>query len=241
LAFCEKNLFAGTTGDGVLLFPGNMGGGNSINIGLADTSVNSIAVNNLNIFAGTHGSGLWKRTFADILNFGINPDTIILKQFQNSYDSLYIISDLSWTIEGQTVNWLTLNKTEGTGNDVVVVHTTQANPNNWRRSALFLLTSSKTGTKPFYVIQLEKTAGILEQHADFIKIFPNPTCGILTIKSQIAAESASVINSSGALIREKQGQFKEVDFDLSGEPDGIYYIHIQGTDWSNYCKVILIK
>ena len=148
---------------------------------------------------------------------------------------------MSWTIEGQTVNWLTFNKTEGTGNDVVVVHTTLANPNNWSRSALFLLTSPKTATTPFSIIQQEKSAGILEENADFIQIFPNPTCGILTIKSQIATESASVINSSGALIREKQGQFKEVDFDLSGESDGIYYIHIQGNNWSHYCKVILIK
>ena len=241
MAFCETNFIAGTTGEGVKLFAGNGENGKWINQDLADTSVTSMILNNLNIFIGTYGSGVWKRAFSDLFKIGINPDTLVLQQFVWRFDSLFITSDLSWSIKGQAVSWLSYDKTEGNGNDTIVFHTTAPNDNPWSRYVTYLVTSDKTTTVPFIVEQLGKFAGTQNISHDQLSIFPNPTTGIISIKSHKTIENIAIMNSSGLIIREKEGGFTETVFDLSEEPDGIYYIRIDGNDWSDRFKVILVK
>jgi len=239
--FCEPNLFEAFSGTGIFLLKAGTNEWVPENLGLSDSTISVFTQNNLNLFAGIAGSGVWKRPYTDIFSMAVIPDTLVMKQQQGYADTLIIQSDVSWSIEGQTVSWLFLDKTKGRGSDHVVISTLSANAGNSARFATFLLTSGKAATVPFIIEQLGKTDGVPDGMNGFFSVYPNPTQGPLLIRSSLVANGMALFNSAGRMIRQEQGELHEIAMDISGEPDGIYYLRIAGEGWSHVLKVVLIK
>ncbi|MEJ5352753.1 MAG: T9SS type A sorting domain-containing protein, partial [Melioribacteraceae bacterium] len=78
-AFSGTNIFAGSYSAGVFLSTDNGSSWNSINTGLTDTDVLSLAIKDDTLFAGTFSSGVWKRSLSEIITStddrGINMPT----------------------------------------------------------------------------------------------------------------------------------------------------------------------
>jgi hypothetical protein len=121
-----------------------------------------------------------------------------------------------------------------------VITATLANPNE-SRSVLYLLNSDKTTPVAFIVIQLDKSAGTGSTSPDQDLAYPNPTNGIIRIIRGKIFENAIVMNSSGIILQRSAGNFKEITIDLSNEPGGNYFIRLNGKDWTETVKVILVK
>lgn len=78
------------------------------------------------------------------------------------------------------------------------------------------------------------TTSISDLTSKKIKIFPNPTRGLLLLSKEIEESSISVFNSQGQLIKIK---FDGQTLDLTEQPSGIYFIRINYGSPSFY-KVI---
>jgi hypothetical protein len=61
------NLFAGTLSGGVFLSTNNGANWSAVNAGLKDTAVYPLVVSGSNLFAGTPGSGVWKRPLSEMI------------------------------------------------------------------------------------------------------------------------------------------------------------------------------
>jgi hypothetical protein len=67
-------LFAGTDGHGVLLSSNSGASWETMNTGLADSSISSIVVHGTSLFAGTYGSGVWRRPISEMTAVETNKD-----------------------------------------------------------------------------------------------------------------------------------------------------------------------
>jgi hypothetical protein len=57
-----------------------------------------------------------------------------------------------------------------------------------------------------------------------VKLFPNPTTGIMTIQP---ASSAVLFNSLGLQILNVKGESQEIQLDLTNYPSGVYFVRVQ--------------
>lgn len=75
---------------------------------------------------------------------------------------------------------------------------------------------------------------------DDFSIFPNPTNGIFTIDNVKSFETVIIYNSIGQVVYENKIHINKTSIDLSNQPNGIYFVHLQSIN--NISKVIkLIK
>jgi len=75
----------------------------------------------------------------------------------------------------------------------------------------------------------------IKQHLDF-DVFPNPTNGIINIKTLIKDPMVTVFNSFGAV----QLQTKETKIDMSSLAKGVYFIQLSALDGSLSAKQFLL-
>jgi aminopeptidase N len=168
-------------------------------------------------------------------------DTLFLASTADSYGNFMVQSTSGWTIVGDMPSWLAANKINGIGTDSINFHTLVPNPNSSERSATFAVNINMLLPFAFTVTQLALTGGIAENQRGNIKIFPNPSSGIIQILSYLPFKNISVVNAGGVIIREIKANDQVINLDLSSEGQGIYFLKITGENWVANHKVILMK
>ena len=226
LAFCLQSIFAATGGHGVFISDNQGESWKRMNIGLSDSSVNILVLNNMSLFAGTSRKGVWMSALSDIFTLKTNPDTLVLDRDAGNKKNLFIKTSVEWTLQGFLPDWLAVNKRSGTGNDSLVFQTLKANTGASRRDATLYLFSPKAKTATFTVSQRGKSEDISENEIIDLQVFPNPSPGIVTIKSALPVEKIRIYNPLGEMIREVLAKANEVRINLSGNQSGVYYIYI---------------
>ena len=152
---------------------------------------------------------------------------VILGSTGDSYGKFIVLTMGHWALKGTMPFWLTVNKTNGTGSynmDTLIFHTLISNPYASQRSSSFTIRDSLLSPFSFTVIQLGTTSSIEGKHSDVIKIFPNPSSGVIQIQSDLPFENLTIYNSTGKIIREINAKDQVVNLDLSSEDQGIYFL-----------------
>ena len=82
----------------------------------------------------------------------------------------------------------------------------------------------------------------MQSNENFVSnIYPNPTANIFTIKANEQLNNAIIklTNITGQVIFEKQNQTgNQFSFDISNQPQGIYFIQIQQQNRTWHNKII---
>lgn len=90
------------------------------------------------------------------------------------------------------------------------------------------------------VVAIGKTVGIKENFKDnTISVFPNPTNGIVTIKSNVEIQKIEVLNSAGQLLLVDLTKNKTHQLHLGSLARGIYFVKIYNTNGSVNVKKIV--
>jgi hypothetical protein len=168
-------------------------------------------------------------------------DTLILASPMDSYGSVPIQSTGAWSIQGPIPFWLTVNKTSGTGNDTAIFHTLVSNLTTTERSVSFTLNIATMLPASLTVIQQPITGGIENKQPGILKIFPNPTSGIIQIQSDLVFDNVTVYNSTGMIILNIKETGQVMNVDLSGAGEGIYFLTLTGQNWVVNRKIILLN
>lgn len=75
-----------------------------------------------------------------------------------------------------------------------------------------------------------------------MSIYPNPTCGSLTISTEPADQNntihASLLAFNGDVIEEKTITAPETEFDLAGHPAGVYFLITSSGGEKHFWKII---
>ncbi len=127
------------------------------------------------------------------------------------------------------------------GNTVVSSATTIDFANN--DNVVFVVTA-EDGTVKNWTIKVVKIDGINILSASSFEVYPNPTKGIVNIKSDLDKSqwtSVEVINTAGQVVKQiAKGDFNS-NIDLSSQANGLYLIRINTTEGVAIKKINLIK
>ena len=82
------------------------------------------------------------------------------------------------------------------------------------------------------------TTGIVENQFS-IEVFPNPTSGIVNVKSSQVMDKIVICNSMGAIVRNIGSRHSEYKIDLSGLTKGIYILRLYIDNKETTRKIVL--
>jgi hypothetical protein len=77
-----------------------------------------------------------------------------------------------------------------------------------------------------YCYQIVITNIFENDKEQFFAIIPNPTCGKVMISSKIPMDKIEVYNAIGELIYNCNDAKLEKEIDITGQPDGIYFLNV---------------
>lgn len=92
-------------------------------------------------------------------------------------------------------------------------------------------------THNIYSIDFTVLTGINDNNSNGIKIYPNPTAGIMNIAGTNKAK-VTIYNITGMLVAEYEN-FTEQTIDLSAQPNGIYFVKISTNNFSTTKRLTL--
>lgn len=114
-----------------------------------------------------------------------------------------------------------------------VRYTYDSSGNRTKKEVIILTQSSQTKSEKV----LQEVVSERE-----IKIYPNPTKGLLKIEipdvENITSGEAVIYNMSGQLILKKKLSSKQTEVDLSSRPKGVYILHISIDKEKTVWKII---
>jgi hypothetical protein len=180
----------------------------------------------MSIFAGTGEKGVWRRALSDLFTLETNPDTLILDWDEANKGTIYIKTGVEWALQGFMPNWLTVDKTSGTGDDTLEFRSTKANLAAARRYAEFYLFSPKAATVSFTVSQMGRSEAVNENDELPIRVFPNPTSGLIQVSSIVPFQKIRILDPLGRLISETAEQGTEARINLTEKCRGVCYISV---------------
>ncbi|HTF02679.1 MAG TPA: T9SS type A sorting domain-containing protein, partial [Bacteroidia bacterium] len=88
-------------------------------------------------------------------------------------------------------------------------------------------------------ISVNACVGIAEQSADGIRVYPNPTSGILNVETSATESTIEVYNAVGELVESQQVNNGSAKVDLSTRENGIYFVRISTADSTRIEKIIV--
>ncbi|MEO8760250.1 MAG: PHB depolymerase family esterase [Bacteroidia bacterium] len=181
-------------------------------------------------------STFWAAYFFNILNnnaISVNGlQTVSVNQTSVTYSVTNIASTTyTWTVPAGA----TITSGQGTNQITVNFGTTSGNVSVTETSSL-----CKVGPFNLYV-NVGSTTGINANTENGIKIYPNPSNGILNINSQKNIKTIKVLNLLGEVVYSKETNDKENSINLKHLPTGIYFIFIQDEDNSFISKKIILQ
>jgi len=153
-----------------------------------------------------------------------------------------VTSNTSWTVTSDAT-WCTVDPS-GSGNATITANYS-ANTTNFVRIATITVTVSGLTPQMVTVTQAASTVGVNENHLANLQVYPNPTKGVFKIKGVKAEEQVvevSVMDISGKKIL--SGIYNGTDgstFDITGEPNGYYFVRINSGNNSQVRRITLIE
>jgi Viral BACON domain/Secretion system C-terminal sorting domain len=152
-----------------------------------------------------------------------------------------VTSNTTWTAS-DNATWLTVSPSSGS-NDGTLTLTFAANTGTTRNATLTVRTSSLTRT----VAVTQRTTGqsptadgnIEEEQVKPVAVFPNPTTGLVYVvlpNRQMA--DLSIHNLLGQIIVQKNQVNEDTSFDISSQPDGIYWLQIEKDGHREVKKIV---
>jgi photosystem II stability/assembly factor-like uncharacterized protein len=236
LAINSRNdIFAGVFGDGVYMSSNNGLDWESINYGFNLSPVNCLAANDTNIIAGlssynppvvtTNNNGVpWNIGSNSLQGLSVNClKTIGTYVYAATSEGVYYSknSGIDWFDMSQGLPpaiSITSLGTDGT----YIFAGVQGN-GVWKR-----LLSDITGVKEIYNV-----------NNDLI-IYPNPSNGIFTVAQSTQINSVEVVNMLGETVYSSKGNAEnKKEINLSGLPQGIYFIKVNNENQSQVKKIVI--
>jgi hypothetical protein len=235
----NSSVFSGSTIHGLILYEIYQNSWRKLNEGLTDSSVNAEIISKSFAFAGTSDHGVWHRPLEQIFSLHVSPDTLFLSQFSGWSDTLFIPTSIAWSIIGSAPDWLSFGPSSGNGYGKVVFRTLKPNLSAFKRYATFFLYSQYASSITFTIAQKEKTSGTEELDPAFIRIYPNPSTGIIHIKSQRPIATITISNTSGKVLKNLNVNGSEMALDFS-EGKGVYFLRLEGENWDVTRKLVIL-
>jgi plastocyanin len=152
-----------------------------------------------------------------------------------------VTSNTSWMASSNS-GWCTVTPS-GSGNGTITANFTENSGTDPRTAQI---TVTVAGLAPVVVtVSQDGTVGVGEQTLADLRAWPNPSTGSFTIGTKafgISNISVDIldINGRNILSQECTGN-QEYRFDLSGKPEGIYFLRIRSGDSSRVERMIIRK
>jgi hypothetical protein len=165
---------------------------------------------------------------------------LLLSQFSGSTDTLFIHTSLDWIIIGTMPDWLTCEQLSGNGEGFAVFRTLTPNLSAMPKHASFFLYSAYIGSMTFTVVQKEKLSGTKENDPPPIHVYPVPSIGVIKIDCFSKADRIKLYNRYGIVVYEITRTEHVVTIDLTKDGPGIYFLCLEGADWSVIRKIVIL-
>lgn len=202
---------------------------------------NTIAIGNGFLYAGTGGTGIWRRALSEFHTCYLNSDTLVLKKSQFEKDSLFVECDTSWSISGERPGWLSVSPVSGSGNGYIVFRTEAPNDEPDDRSAYFLLTSAAGSSISFTVIQRGNNQGIVEPEESSVSLFPNPGNGDFEVESESTMLSVAIHDMAGRSVTDLNIPAPGHRVALHVAASGMYTAFITTTTGRVVKKILVVR
>lgn len=113
----------------------------------------------------------------------------------------------------------------------------------WARanSATFSVTAYHGGGNRGYVGNVATTLGVEKYSLDNAQVYPNPSKGDFTVKSEIYFSKVNVYTQTGAFVRtvEVENNEDNVEINISGLSTGVYLLEIVNDTQKSWKKVVV--
>ena len=249
----DTEVIAGASGGGVFLSRDKGANWTSVNAGMPNADVVTLAVSGANLFAGTSGSGVWRRPISEIL-------PIQLASFTATKYSTNSVR-LTWATVSEVNNYgfyvqKSLDKShwENVG-EVIHGHGTTLEPQKyavilpiangswWVR----LVQVDLDGTRTMFDAQLVQIDSPVQFELD--QNYPNPFNPSTTIRYALPQRShviLSLYNTLGQHVAtlkngEEQAGYHEVAFDGSKLASGVYIYRLQAGTYVGMKRLLLLR
>lgn len=180
------------------------------------------------------------QTLSDSLS--LSADTIFVPYAGNNRN-VGVYSNRNWTVSSNQ-SWALVNTPNGSGNSSFYVYT----PNNTgaERSGLITVMAGSV-TKIIYLLQRSNSSAVLNNLKDdikYIRVYPNPSSSSVTVTSnKFDITEIKLYDITGQIVYKLNiHQTQEFIADLSGLPNGIYFMHVTDEKgFINIIKIVLTK
>jgi plastocyanin len=149
-----------------------------------------------------------------------------------------VTSNTSWAISAPD-SWVTVSG-EGSGNGEIVVDY-QANPLNETRVAMLSVTAM--GVMQMFTITQEGTVSVVDNSLPGVKLFPNPSNGIVELTAEHPGLSViKIMDLKGNIVYEKEVEnLNFMQLDLTSIAKGTYLFRLDNEGRSFVTRIVLVK
>lgn len=117
-------------------------------------------------------------------------------------------------------------------------------PINARYNVVLQVTSPDGCTNTSTQFVFVNTTGVDETQNNQLSVYPNPSTGLINISLTSEIAKVNITNILGTTVATfvPENAINETQFDLAGQPSGVYFINITGIDGKTYTqKISLVK
>jgi M6 family metalloprotease-like protein len=176
-----------------------------------------------------------------IYTLEVTPETLDVTPASGSVN-FAVNSNTAWTALCDT-SWCTVTPSGNGPGEIVAAYS--ENFSTGPRTANITVSVDGLLTKTVSLVQRGRGVSVGENQAQKTRIYPNPTKGIITIVpggSSGKSVGISVLDITGRIILSRSIETgKEYRFDISGYPEGIYFVKVKGEDSVSVSRVILVR
>ena len=86
---------------------------------------------------------------------------------------------------------------------------------------------------------LVNSTSIMKQEEDRVRVFPNPTNGVVTIMGKLNGTTLQVYNVLGAQVMQRELSSEQNLLDISDLPSGVYMFRITTANGSSVVKKVI--
>jgi hypothetical protein len=152
-----------------------------------------------------------------------------------------VISNTTWTVVSDAA-WCAVTPS-GTGNGNITA-TYATNSTTASRIASISVFVTGLPVQIVTVIQEASTVGVVENHDQTIRIFPNPSRGLFKVAMENTSAGeieVSLLDISGrTILTETINGSSETTFELSEAPRGYYFVRLKSDSGTSVRRVIII-
>lgn len=91
------------------------------------------------------------------------------------------------------------------------------------------------------MVRAVKSTGLNEAVKKSVAVFPNPSQGKVEVLSEVPLKRINVLNILGTLIKQVNTDLTLTEVDLSGLPQGTYYLDIENRNGEKAVKSVQVS